>query len=318
MVQGSGEFRERRRAAAVRRRATCCSCPRGVVHRFEKFTDDLAMWVMFYGPEGGEVPGELRGAARGRQAGADAAPRLLPLGRDLRAASGSGSSSASGSASGGRRSCPDPGDYMVCDVAGESVLVVRTRDGGLAAHYNVCRHRGSQLVPGVRTRKLRRRRFAAPITPGPTRSRARCAPRPSSRRATVWPKDDLSLHPVGVESWGGFVFLNLTPARSRADRPHASAAQLGGVPDRLRRYPLAELRVARRIEYEVAANWKVMLENYNECYHCGPVHPSSAAWCPPSSSAAAPSSTGSGASRTVRAPGPSPAAARPTARRSRA
>jgi glycine betaine catabolism A len=45
------------------------------------------------------------------------------------------------------------------------------------------------------------------------------------------------------------------------------------VPGRLRRYPLAELRVARRIEYTVAANWKVMLENYNECYHCGPVHP---------------------------------------------
>ena len=50
-------------------------------------------------------------------------------------------------------------------------------------------------------------------------------------------------------------------------------AQLAGVPERLRRYPLAELRVARRIEYDVAANWKVMLENYNECYHCGPVHP---------------------------------------------
>ena len=43
---------------------------------------------------------------------------------------------------------PGPGDYVVCDVAGESVLVVRTKDGGLAAHYNVCRHRGSQLVPG--------------------------------------------------------------------------------------------------------------------------------------------------------------------------
>jgi len=42
---------------------------------------------------------------------------------------------------------PDPGDYLVLDVAGESVLVVRTREGRLAAHYNVCRHRGSRLVP---------------------------------------------------------------------------------------------------------------------------------------------------------------------------
>ena len=51
------------------------------------------------------------------------------------------------------------------------------------------------------------------------------------------------------------------------------ARQLGAAPERLRRYPLAELRVAHRIEYQVAANWKVILENYNECYHCGPVHP---------------------------------------------
>ena len=45
------------------------------------------------------------------------------------------------------------------------------------------------------------------------------------------------------------------------------------MPERLGRYPLAELRAARRITYEVSANWKVMLENYNECYHCAGVHP---------------------------------------------
>ena len=83
---------------------------------------------------------------------------------------------------------------------------------------------------------------------------------------------DLSLHPVGVETWGGFVFLQLTPAAAK-ERGQTLRTQLGGVPDRLRRYPLSELRVARRIEYDIAANWKVMLENYNECYHCGPVHP---------------------------------------------
>jgi Rieske 2Fe-2S family protein len=49
--------------------------------------------------------------------------------------------------------------------------------------------------------------------------------------------------------------------------------QLGPIPERLKRYPLAELRTARRIDYEVGANWKVIAENYNECYHCGPVHP---------------------------------------------
>ncbi len=95
---------------------------------------------------------------------------------------------------------------------------------------------------------------------------------PRSAPATSPCRDELSLHPVGVECWGGFVFVHLTPAEAAA-RGHTLARQLGPVPERLRRYPLAELRVARRIVYEIEANWKVMLENYNECYHCGPVHP---------------------------------------------
>ena len=72
----------------------------------------------------------------------------------------------------------------------------------------------------------------------------------------------------GVDSWGGFVFLNLTPAEAKP-----LAAQLGGIPDRLQRYPLRDLRIGATIRYEVAANWKIICENYNECYHCGGVHP---------------------------------------------
>ena len=83
----------------------------------------------------------------------------------------------------------------------------------------------------------------------------------------------MSLHPVGVDAWGGFVFVQPHARCGRGPGDGRCQAQLAGVPERLRRYPLAELRVARRIDYEVAANWKVMLENYNECYHCGPVHP---------------------------------------------
>jgi Rieske 2Fe-2S family protein len=176
---------------------------------------------------------------------------------------------------------PDPGDYLVRDVAGESVLVVRTRDGGLAAHYNVCRHRGSQLVPdGGHERGRERGRGRGNFGGGircPYHSwtytlEGALRTAPFLEEGDGLAKRDLSLHPVGVDSWGGFVFLHLTPAEATA-RGQTLAAQLGGVPERLRRYPLSELRVARRIEYEVAANWKVMLENYNECYHCGPVHP---------------------------------------------
>jgi Rieske 2Fe-2S family protein len=166
---------------------------------------------------------------------------------------------------------PGPGDYLATDVAGESVVLVRTREGALAAHYNVCRHRGSRLVP-----EGERGTFAAGIR-CPYHSwtytlegALRTAPFLDERDGLA--RGDLGLHPVGVDAWGGFVFVHLTPGEAKAAGA-TLGAQLGGVPERLRRYPLAELRAARRIEYTVAANWKVLLENYNECYHCGPVHP---------------------------------------------
>jgi Rieske 2Fe-2S family protein len=96
------------------------------------------------------------------------------------------------------------------------------------------------------------------------------------RSAPYLPEDedfhraDLGLHPVGVQTWAGFVFVHLTPALA-ADRPLGE--QLGATPGRVGNYPLADLRAPRRIVYDVAANWKVLMENYNECYHCGPVHP---------------------------------------------
>jgi len=166
---------------------------------------------------------------------------------------------------------PSAGDYAVVTVADESILVLRTRDATLAAHYNVCRHRGSRLVPEGSSGSL----------PGTIRcpyhswtyaldGSLRTAPHLDEDDGFT--KDTLGLHPVGVESWGGFFFLNLTPGEA-SSRNHGLLSQLAEVPERLRRYPLAQLRSGRRIEYEVQANWKVILENYNECYHCGPVHP---------------------------------------------
>ncbi len=76
---------------------------------------------------------------------------------------------------------------------------------------------------------------------------------------------------MAVDTWGGFVFVNLTPSAITPDR--SLQARLGDAVERTRNYPLAQLRTGRRITYEVAANWKTIVENYNECYHCGTVHP---------------------------------------------
>jgi glycine betaine catabolism A len=159
------------------------------------------------------------------------------------------------------------GAYRVLDVAGESVILIRAAEG-LYAHLNFCRHRGSRLLcgegivrGGIRcpyhawAYALDGRLVASPFVPDD-------AVPPASRR----------LHAVGAQEWEGFVFVHLTPERA-AERGATLAAQLGAIPQRLARYPLADLKAARSIRYEVAANWKVMLENYNECYHCAGVHP---------------------------------------------
>ena len=179
-----------------------------------------------------------------------------------------------------------PGDYLTADVAGESILIVRAASGpgppggpghGLAGFYNLCRHRGSRLVPVTGSQ------------PDGDGARSGCAGAAircpyhgwtygldgSLRSAPFVPdlrryRDRLALHPVAVTTWGGFVFARLDAGRG--DR-RPLAGQLNGADARLAAYPLAELRSARRLVYRVAANWKVICENYNECYHCGPVHP---------------------------------------------
>jgi Rieske 2Fe-2S family protein len=166
---------------------------------------------------------------------------------------------------------PHPGDYLALEIAGESVLVVRTREQRLVAHYNVCRHRGSRLVAGKGTGSLGGT-IRCPYHSWTYNLDGTLRAAPFLEKEDGFTKSELGLHSVGLETWGGFVFLNLTTAEAAA-RDYALLTQLGPVPERLDRYPLAELRSARRLVYDVAANWKVMLENYNECYHCGPVHP---------------------------------------------
>jgi glycine betaine catabolism A len=173
-----------------------------------------------------------------------------------------------------------PGDYLTADVAGESILVVRGNDGPpgtLAGYYNLCRHRGCRLVPVAEAQPTANRERSG-CADGSIRcpyhgwtfsldGRLRSAPfLPDLRRY----RDRLALHPVAVTTWGGFVFARLD---QRAGDRQPLADQLNGADGRLAAYPLAELRSASRRAYHVAANWKVICENYNECYHCGPVHP---------------------------------------------
>jgi glycine betaine catabolism A len=171
-----------------------------------------------------------------------------------------------------------PGDYLVVDVAGEQILIVHAHGEELRAYFNLCRHRGCRLILNAQTDD---RSHVAPH--GSFANAIRCPyhswtytlegalrTAPYLKEGDGFFKEEFSLYQAGLESWGGFLFLNV----ASADPNTATLVdQLGPIPERVKRYPLADLRIARRIVYEVKANWKVILENYNECYHCGGVHP---------------------------------------------
>jgi Rieske 2Fe-2S family protein len=176
---------------------------------------------------------------------------------------------------------PTPGNHAVLEIANESILVVRTPSGQLRAHYNVCRHRGSRLCEPTQDSQSPDARWNVSLPAAITQNSIRCPYHqwtynldgellgaPFLKDSDNFCKEDFSLYPVAIDTWGGFFFLKLD-SQQNSDL----SSQLGPAITRTERYPLHDLRTAHTISYDVAANWKLILENYNECYHCAGVHP---------------------------------------------
>ncbi len=157
------------------------------------------------------------------------------------------------------------GDWRRIEMTGEALLLVRGEDDVLRGFANTCRHRGAELCPadgpesGHVGRVLRcpYHNWSYGLD-----GQLRAAPHLDEVPGGI------ELYAVGVATWAGFVFVCLRPE----DVPSLEQ-QVGDADRRIRNYGLGDLRRGARVTYEVAANWKVIAENYNECYHCGPVHP---------------------------------------------
>jgi Rieske 2Fe-2S family protein len=164
----------------------------------------------------------------------------------------------------------EPGRLAVVDVAGESILLTSDADRALHAAYNVCRHRGSQIVPVVDGEPECRpaQALRCPYHSWTYDLSGRLLRAPHTEGVDDFDPDAFGLSPVAVADWRGFCFVHLTPSDASD-----LTADLADFAARLARYPLESLVVGRRFDYDVAANYKVLLENFNECYHCGPVHP---------------------------------------------
>ena len=158
------------------------------------------------------------------------------------------------------------GEYRLVDVLGESILIVCDDGGALNAFYNVCRHRGSQLV-AAEGNEEQSGQFAASIRCPYHSWNYKLNGELHSTPHLKIDKSCMGLRQVDIDTWGGFIFVRLVPGKQ------SLLESLGSIPENLCRYPLAELRTGRQITYSVKANWKALLENFNECYHCAGVHP---------------------------------------------
>jgi len=168
---------------------------------------------------------------------------------------------------------PSPGRFVRARVADENVIVVRGRDQELRAFLNVCRHRGSTLCltdSGDVGRSIR-----CPYHSWTYRLDGSLMSAPNWRSMAAADKADLGLHPVHLAEWHGMVWLNLAghPAPLEEQVWPQLDYRLGGDRARFARYGLAGLVVGRRVDYTVAANWKIIQENFQECYHCSTIHP---------------------------------------------
>ncbi len=161
---------------------------------------------------------------------------------------------------------PRAGDYLLREIVDESILVVRTGGGEVKAFYNVCRHRGNRLC-SAESGRVSGRAFTCLYHGWSYNLDGELVATPNNKGRPSLDGDPLSLYPVAVRLWEGFIFLNL----SRDPEPFEP--DLGALGDTLPKYNLANLRIGHRKVYDVKANWKLVLENNVECYHCPRVHP---------------------------------------------
>jgi Rieske 2Fe-2S family protein len=158
---------------------------------------------------------------------------------------------------------PNAGDYLKLDIGDESAIVVRDRDGEIHALLNVCRHRGARLVDEP-CGKLRR--LVCPYHQWSYRHDGTLAGAP--RMPESFDKSQFPLKRVHSAIWNGLIFVNFS-----AEPEDSLPNLLGDSSQLMEPFDIASAKIAHTETYEVAANWKLVWENSQECYHCNANHP---------------------------------------------
>ena len=160
---------------------------------------------------------------------------------------------------------PRSGDYFLHEIDGESFILVRDDQSQVNCLYNVCRHRGTRL------REESCGRFKKAIhCPYHAWAYDLCGNlkgAPNMTGVEGFDAKDYSLQAASCVVWQGFVLINLNSDCASFESSHAS------ILSRFDAWGLDDLVQAHRVTYDLQANWKIVFQNYSECYHCSLVHP---------------------------------------------
>ena len=156
------------------------------------------------------------------------------------------------------------GSYKIFSIGNENLFAIKDKNNDIKIFHNFCKHRGCQIFEDEDSSPLKRN-IRCPYHSWVYDFDGSLYKAPHLDLDTKDKK--FHLNQVSSETWGGFIFINLSK------NPSSFKKYIKNISDQFIRYPLSELVSSRSYRYEVAANWKVIVENYNECYHCAGVHP---------------------------------------------
>jgi Rieske 2Fe-2S family protein len=165
-----------------------------------------------------------------------------------------------------------PGAFKTVQVGRESILITRSRSGEARAFFNICRHRGAQLCTEESGEV--KRSFQCPYHAWTYDLDGKLIAAPNLTKMPDIDRVEYGLRTVHVREWLGYVWVCVAK-----DAPSFDESVMGDVRTRLGdvesidNYDVQGLELGRRITYDVKANWKLIIENFMECYHCATIHP---------------------------------------------
>ena len=157
---------------------------------------------------------------------------------------------------------PNKGDYFVYNLLSESVIVIRGRDDQIHAYMNVCRHRGSRICL---EEKGNVKRFTCPYHAWTYNLEGSLIT--AKTLSDGIKKEEFGLHKCEIEVVEGLILLNFS------DEPSSLDNLKDELSEPMKMFGFKDLKIAAHKNYPIDANWKLAIENYNECYHCAPSHP---------------------------------------------